>query len=187
MHCTKFSWNWPSGSGEEDFLTLSTYFCYFVIIFPWKRTGPFIWTNLKPLHPSVHCVMLSRNWLSGSGEEDLIISWFHAFLLFRNYLPLEKGRTLHLHKLESRMLCAKFGWNWPSGFWQEVENRKSLQSDRQAIRKAHLSFQLRWAKKTGVYSNTNTFTNNPFISEQSYTFRFKDLFIIRTMYFIKNL
>ena len=109
--CAKFVLNRPSGSGEEDFLILSIYFRFFLIISPWKREGPFIWTNLNPLHP--------------------------------------------------RMLCAKFGWNWPSGSWEEVKNRKSLQTDgqtdgqtdrqtddgRKAIRKAHLSFQLRWAKK----------------------------------------
>ena len=36
-------------------------------------------------------------------------------------------KNLNLHHL--RMLCAKFGWNWPSGSWEEVENRKSLQTD----------------------------------------------------------
>ena len=50
------------------------------------------------------------------------------------------------------MLCAKFGWNWPSGSGEEDENAKSLQMDgwtngqtddgQQAIKKAHLSFQL---------------------------------------------
>ena len=45
------------------------------------------------------------------------------------------------------MLCAKFGWNWPGGSWEEDENVKKLQTNdgRQVIRKAHLSFQLRWA------------------------------------------
>ena len=48
------------------------------------------------------------------------------------------------------MFCAKFGWNWPSGSGED-ENLKSLQSDgQQAIRKAHPSFQLRWAKKKSV-------------------------------------
>ena len=32
MHCTKFGWSWPSGSGEEDFLISSMHFRYFVII-----------------------------------------------------------------------------------------------------------------------------------------------------------
>ena len=62
------------------------------------------------------------------------------------------------------MLCAKFGWNWPSGSGEEDENVKSLQTDgrtdrrtdrqtddgRQVIRKAHLSFQLRWAKNENL-------------------------------------
>ena len=54
---------------------------YFVMICPWKRAGPFIWTNLNPHHP--------------------------------------------------RMLCAKFGWNWPSGSGDEDENVKSLRQRRQ--------------------------------------------------------
>ena len=41
MLCAKFGRNWPSGSGEEDFLILSMYFRFFVIISPWKRAGPF--------------------------------------------------------------------------------------------------------------------------------------------------
>ena len=50
------------------------------------------------------------------------------------------------------MLGFKFGWNKPCGS-AEIENLNSLQKDRQmedrqqAIRKAHLNFQLRWANK----------------------------------------
>ena len=98
MLCAKFGWNWLSGSGEEDFLILSMYFHHFIIISPLKRPGPFIWTNLNPLH--------------------------------------------------LRMLCAKFGWNWPSGSGEDDENVKSLQTDRQT----YLSFQLRWAKKQNINS-----------------------------------
>ena len=32
----KSGWNWPRGSGNEDFLHLPMYFRYFVIISPWK-------------------------------------------------------------------------------------------------------------------------------------------------------
>ena len=70
MLCVKFGWNWPSGSGEEDFLILSTYFRYFVIISPWKRAGHFIWTNLNPLPPRMLCAKFGWKWSSGSGEED---------------------------------------------------------------------------------------------------------------------
>ena len=51
MLCAKIGWNWLSGSGEEIFLISSMFFHHFVIISTWKRAGPFIWTNLNPLHP----------------------------------------------------------------------------------------------------------------------------------------
>ena len=54
LHCAKFGWNWSSGSGE-DFLISSMYFCYFVIISPWKSAGPFIRRKLNPLHPRMLC------------------------------------------------------------------------------------------------------------------------------------
>ena len=92
--------NWLSGSGEEDFLISSMDFCYFVIISPSKRAGLFIWRNLNPLHSRMHCVKFGWNWPSGSGEEDFKIPSMY-FQLFNNYLPLEKGRALHLNKLES--------------------------------------------------------------------------------------
>ena len=40
MLCAKFGWNWPSGSGEEDFKMSSMYFRYFVIISLGKGRGP---------------------------------------------------------------------------------------------------------------------------------------------------
>ena len=46
------------------------YFHYFAIISPWKRAGPFILTNLNPLHPIMLCAKFGWNWLSGSGGED---------------------------------------------------------------------------------------------------------------------
>ena len=39
-------------------------------------------------------------------------TFLNDFFLFRNYLPLKKGGTLHLNKFESPspgMRCAKFG------------------------------------------------------------------------------
>ena len=74
------------------------YFRYFVIIFPWKRL----------------------NWPSGSGEENYKIS----SMSFRYDLPLGKEKALYLKKLEfpsanSRILCIRLGWNWPSGSWEK--------------------------------------------------------------------
>ena len=50
------------------------YFRHFVIISPWKRAGPFIWTNLNPLHPRMLCAKFDWNWPSGSGEDENVKS-----------------------------------------------------------------------------------------------------------------
>ena len=46
-----------------------------------------------------------------------------VFSLFLYYLPLEKGRALHLRKTISphhpTIVCAKFGSNWPNGSWEK--------------------------------------------------------------------
>ena len=77
----------------------------------------------------------------------------YLYLLLPNDLPLGKGVALHLNKLESphlAILCAKFGWIWPSGSEEEdemwkVNRRTGRRTDRQVIGKAYLNFQLRWA------------------------------------------
>jgi hypothetical protein len=76
---------------------------------------------------------------------------FNVFLLFRYYLPLERGYPLTVNKLESpspKDLCQVW-LKLVQWFWRRIWKCKSLQTDarQQAIRKAHLSFQLRWAKK----------------------------------------
>ena len=159
MLCAEIVWNWFSGSGEEDILILSMYFRYFVIISPFKRAGPFVWTNLNPFHPRMLCAKFSWNWLSGSGEEDFWMSsmYFRYFVSISPWKRVEPFIWTNLYPLHQRMICAEFGWNWPSGSGEEDENVKSLQTDRRTvrqtddgrkvIRKAHLSFQFRWAKK----------------------------------------
>ena len=68
--CAKFEQNWPSGSWGEDFQISSMYFCYYVIISPWKRAAPFIWLNLSHHHPRMLCSKVGWNWPIGSWEED---------------------------------------------------------------------------------------------------------------------
>ena len=128
------------------------YFRYFVIISPWNRVWPFIWTN----------------------KDALCQVW----LVLENYLPLEKDVALHLNKLDplhQRMLWAKFSWNWLSGFWEEDENVKSYNDnnnhDRQIlIRKADLNLQLRWAKKKLEILQDNQFD----VETQIVNISFKD-------------
>ena len=75
------------------------YFGYFRIISPWKRAGPLHLNKLESPSPKD---ALCQVWLK-------LALWFwrrrffnfvNVLLLFRNYLPLEKGRALHLNKLE---------------------------------------------------------------------------------------
>ena len=101
-------------------------FCYFVIISPWKKAGPFIRRNLNSLHPRMLYTKFGWNWSGGSGEED-ILNFVNLFLLFRTYLPLEKVGALHLNTLESPLtknaLCSIwlkltqwfFTWAFSSG------------------------------------------------------------------------
>ena len=138
------------------------YFGYFVIISPWKRAVPFIWTNLNPFTQRCFVPSLVEIAPGVSGEGDFLISsvYYHHFVIIS---PWKKARPLiwiNLNPLHPGILCVKFGWNWPNGSGEEDEIVKSLQTDgrtdertdgktddgRQVIRKAHLNFQLRWAK-----------------------------------------
>ena len=60
----------------------------------------------------------------------------NAFLPFCNYLPLGKGTARHLKKKiespQTRMLCSKFGWNWPSGSGKRWWKRENLLTDRRS-------------------------------------------------------
>ena len=68
------------------------YFCYFVIISAWKRAGPFIRRNMNAHHPRMLCAKFG--W-------KIFFNFVDVFLLFINYLLLEKCRALHLNKIAS--------------------------------------------------------------------------------------
>ena len=128
------------------------HFYIFVIIFPLKRIWSFILTNLNPLHLRIICSKFDWIWPAGSGEEDF------KNLLFRDYLPFEKGYPFRLNKLESPLPKDDLCQVWlklAQRFWRRSRKCKSLHTDRQtdsktdgrrATKKAHSSFQLRWAK-----------------------------------------
>ena len=98
--CAKFGWNWPSGSGEEDFLNFLNAFHYFAIISPLEK-GRALHLN-KIESPSLKDA-LCNVWLILAKwfRRRRFLNFFNVFSLFRNYLPLEKGGALHLNKFES--------------------------------------------------------------------------------------
>ena len=69
------------------------------------------------------------------------------------------------------ILCAKFGWNWPSGSEEEDENVKSLQTDKQTDGRTdrqttddRWSEKLTWAFSSGELKKTvNRFTQECFV------------------------
>ena len=64
----------------------------------------------------------------------------------------------NLNPLHPRMLYAKFGWNGPSGSEEEVENVKSLQTDRQMDKPMdnRRSEKLTWAFSSGELKSKQT-------------------------------
>ena len=72
---------------QKMILNLSMYFRYFVMISPWKRAGPFIWTNLNPLHPRMLCAKfihsfkwpLRLNWLIDLFVFHVVSVTFHPY------------------------------------------------------------------------------------------------------------
>ena len=74
------------------------YFHYFVIISPWKRVGPVIWTNLNPLHPRMLCA--NFGWIGSVVLEKKIFKFLQCIFTISKLSPLGKGGALHLNKLE---------------------------------------------------------------------------------------
>ena len=129
------------------------YFRYLVIISPWKRVKPFVWTNLNPLHPRIHCAEFGWNWSSGSGVE-----YFSNLSMYFNYFVI-KGRAFHMNNLEFDAFCQVWlkltQWFWRRRWKCEKFMTTSMTDNGQIlIRKARLSLRLRWSKKH--YSQQNT-------------------------------
>ena len=97
------------------------YFHYFEIISPWERAGPFLWTNLNPLHPRMLCAKFGWNKLSGSGEEDFLITsmYFRYFVIISPSKRAGPFLWTNLNSLHPRMFCANFGWYWLNGSGEE--------------------------------------------------------------------
>ena len=73
------------------------YFQYFVIISPWKKAWPFVWTNLNLLHLRMRCAKFGWKRPRGSGEED------------KNVKSLQQRRRRLTDKFRSEKLTWAFG------------------------------------------------------------------------------
>ena len=92
------------------------------------------------------------------------LRFVNVFSIFPYDLPLEKGVALpwtNLNLHHPRLLCAKFGWNWPSGSGEEDENVKSLQTDGQTEGRTdgRTTDNRRSEKLTWAFSSDELITN----------------------------
>jgi hypothetical protein len=154
----KYELLWLSGSGEEDFWKTPPHFCIFVIISPLKRTWSLICTILNFLYLRMICTKFYWNWPAASGEDFSVNFYFFAII---SPWGRGEGGVLHLYNSEYSLpkddLC-QLWLKLARRFWKRSWKCKSLTDRRQtdgqtddgqkAIRKAHLSFQLWWAKKS---------------------------------------
>ena len=74
-----------------------------------------------------------------TGEENFKISsiYFRYFVTISTWKRTELFNWTNLNPRFPMMICAKFGWNWTNGSWEEVENRISLQTDGQKDRQTN--------------------------------------------------
>ena len=62
----------------------------------------------------------------GEVEMEKMILKFHHLLLVGKVWPFI---LTNLNSLLPRMFCAKFSWNWPSGFGEDDEKVKNYDND----------------------------------------------------------
>ena len=80
---------------------------------------------MNPLHPRMLCTCQDCLKLAQLFWRRRFFNFVNVFLLFHNYLPLEKGKVLHLNKLESPLpkdaLCQVWlklaQWFWRRRFF----------------------------------------------------------------------
>ena len=135
------------------------YFPYFVIISPWKSEALHLKILKSPSPRDALCLVWFKlaQWFWGRR----FLNFVNVFSLFSNNLPWKREGPLiwtNLNPLYPRMLCAKFGWNWPSGSGGEDENVKSLQQRRQQRWRTKDKFwseKLTWVFGSGELKSTD--------------------------------
>ena len=165
MHFAKFGCNWPSGSGDEDFFNFVNAFSLFRNYLSLEKDRALHLNKLES--PSFKNAL----WESPSINDALCQIWlklaqwfwrrrffFILSMYFRYFVHISPWKRVelliwtNLNPLHPRMLCAKFGWNWLSGFTTTTTTMTTTTTTTKTdngqilIRKPQLSLRLRWAK-----------------------------------------
>ena len=98
----------------------------YIVSLIWREKQPIISILQKHWVPFTHGCFVSS-----LVEKIFKISsfYFHYFVIISPWQKTWHFIWINLNLLHPRMLCVKFGWNWPSGSGED-ENVKSLQMDR---------------------------------------------------------
>ena len=99
------------GPALQIFYILWMYFRYFVIISPWKRTGPFNWTNVNSVHSRILCAKFGWN-----------RSWRRRFLISSMYFC--HFLIISLWKRAGPFLWTNFNPLYPMMLVQKTLNRQ---------------------------------------------------------------
>ena len=115
---------------------------------PWRRAWSFIFH-----HPKIFCAKFGWNWFSGSGEKFLMSIIFVILLL----LLLGKGQgpsfeqtwlcTTQLYFVRRLVENGTVVLEKKTNIWKVYDDDDKQRTGQILNRKAHLSLQLRWAKK----------------------------------------
>ena len=85
---------------EKKCEILSMYLCYFILIPPWKRTWPLIWTNLNPHYSRMSCeigrevleeIKIKIRWMDNRWSEKLTCAFSSGELKIHYSLGFFQG------------------------------------------------------------------------------------------------
>ena len=105
-----------------SFLFSTMYFCYFVIIYPWKRSCPII----SPKDALCQIWLIVKQWVWRRRFFLISSMYFRCFVIISPWKRAWPFIWTNLKFHNPRMLCVKFGWTWPVGSGDEDENVKIL-------------------------------------------------------------
>ena len=150
MLCVKFCQNWQCMVLErKPFHILSMFFFAVSLLIPfWRGRTLLLNKHEFSLPKDAFCQeYLKLDLWFWRRRFYSISSMFRCFVIISPWKKCES-----LNPLYPRELCAKINWNCAGGFGEEGEFVKTLYTEgrtddgKQAIRKSHMIFQLRWAK-----------------------------------------
>ena len=135
-------WFW-----RTNFFNFVNVFSLFLCYLPLEKSGPFIWTNLNPLHLSMLCAKFDWKWPSGFGEDFLNLSMYFCYIVIIS--PWKGWALSYEHQgcfLPSLVEIGPVVLEKKMKMWKVYDNNDN-DDDGQRINFDQKSLRLMWAKK----------------------------------------